>query len=93
MKYSYFMTYRLLTEFLQVRGAGLKILIRSDCEIKSYLQEVDEVAQHQPAELRQQLDHGDGGHGVVAVIDTLLVEVHGDERFLQFPIPQLHQGG
>lgn len=48
----------------------------------SYLQEVDEVAQHQPVELRQGLDHGDGGHGVVAVTDALLVKVHGDKRFL-----------
>lgn len=59
----------------------------------SYLQEVDEVAQHQPVELRQGLNHGDGGHGVITVTDALLVEVHRDERLLQLPIPQLHQRG
>lgn len=47
-----------------------------------YLQEVDEVAEHQSVELRQRLHHSDGRHWVVTVTDTLLVEVHGDERFL-----------
>lgn len=58
-----------------------------------YLQEVDKVAEHQPVELRQRLNHSDGCHRVVAVTDALFIEVHGDERFLQLPIPQLHQRG
>ena len=58
-----------------------------------YLQEVDEVAQHQPVELRKRLHHGDGRHRVVTVSDALHVEVHGDERLLQLPIPELHQRG
>lgn len=58
-----------------------------------YLQEVDEVAQNQPAELRQGLDHGDGCHRVVTVTDALLVEIHGDEGLLQLTVPQFHQRG
>ena len=30
------------------------------CRHVGYLQEVDEVAEHQPVELRQRLDHSDG---------------------------------
>lgn len=58
-----------------------------------YLQKVDEVAEYKPIELRQRLHHNDGRRRVVAVRDALLVEVHGDEGFLQLPIPQLHQRG
>lgn len=58
-----------------------------------YLQEVDEVTEHQPVEFGQRLNHSDGRHRVVTVTDTLLVEVHWDEWFLQLPIPQLHQRG
>lgn len=47
-----------------------------------YLQEVDEIAEHQPVELRQRLHHSDGCHRVITVTDTLLVEVHGDQRLL-----------
>ena len=58
-----------------------------------YLQEVDEVTEHQPVEFGQRLNHSNGRHRVVTVTDTLLVEVHWDEWLLQLPIPQLHQGG
>lgn len=57
------------------------------------LQKVDEVEEHQPVELRQRLNHGNGCNGVVAVADTLLVEIHGDERLLQLSIPQLDERG
>lgn len=63
------------------------------CQHAGYLQEVDEVAKHQPVELRQRLNHSNGRRWVITVTDTLLVEVHRDERFLQLPIPQLHQRG
>ena len=59
----------------------------------AYLQEVDEVAEHQSVELGQGLHHVNGRHGVVIVTDTLLVKVHGDQGLLQLPVPQLHQRG
>lgn len=71
------------------RNTSEKTVWRSDV----YLQEVDEVEQNQPADLRQRLDHSDGCHRVITVTDALLVEVHGDEGLLQLTIPQFHQGG
>ncbi len=62
-------------------------------ECCEYLQEVDEVAQHQSVELRQRLHHADGCHRIIIVTDTLLVETHGDERLIQLTVPQLHQRG
>lgn len=47
-----------------------------------YLQEVDEIAEHQPIELRQRLHHSNGCHWVITVTDALFVEVHGDQRLL-----------
>lgn len=63
------------------------------CQRVGYLQEVDKVAEHQPVELRQRMNHSNGRHRVVAVTDALLVEVHWDKRFLQLAVPKLHQRG
>lgn len=76
-----------------MKNLEIRIIFDAHRKKNSYLQEVDEVAQHQPVELRQGLNHGDGGHGVITVTDALFVEVHRDERLLQLPIPQLHQRG
>lgn len=62
-------------------------------DVVYYLKEMDEVAQDQSVELREGLHHCDGCYRVVIVTDTLLVEIHGNKRLLQLPIPQLHQRG
>jgi len=59
----------------------------------AYLQEVNEVTQHQPVELRQKLHHGHGSVWVLVVADALFVELLGDHGFLQLPIPQLEKRG
>lgn len=63
------------------------------CQQGGYLQEVYEVTQHQPVELRQRLHHSNGSHWIITVVDALFIEVHGDEWFLQLSVPQLHQRG
>lgn len=58
----------------------------------SYLQEADEVAEHQFVDVRQAQHNIDGGLWVVIVTDTLLIKLVRDERLLQLPVPELQQG-
>lgn len=59
----------------------------------AYLQEVYEVTQHQSVELWQKMHHSHGSVRVLVVTDTLFVELLGDHRLLQLPIPQLEERG
>lgn len=56
-----------------------------------YLQEADEVAEHQFVDVRQTQHDFDGGLGVVVIFDTLIVELVGDQRLLELPVPQLEE--
>lgn len=59
----------------------------------AYLQKVYEVTQHQSVELWQKMHHSHGSVRVLVVTDTLFVELLGDHRLLQLPIPQLEERG
>lgn len=61
--------------------------------VADYLQEVNEVAQHQAIELRQRLHYTDGCHRIIIVTDALLVEAHRNKRLFQLTVPQFHQRG
>lgn len=56
-----------------------------------YLQEADEVAEHQFVDVRQTQHHVDCRLWVVIVADALVVELVWDERLLQLTVPKLEQ--
>ena len=57
----------------------------------AYLEEADEVAQHQAVDAGQRVHHGHGSLRALVVRDALLVELVRDQGLLQLPVPQLQQ--
>lgn len=57
----------------------------------AYLEEADEVAQHQAVDAGQRVHHGHSGLRALVVRDALLVELVWDQGLLQLPVPQLQQ--
>lgn len=57
----------------------------------AYLEEADEVAQHQAVDAGQRVHHGHSGLRALVVRDALLVELVRDQGLLQLPVPQLQQ--
>jgi len=56
-----------------------------------YLEEADEVGEHEPVEPGQLGDEGERGARRVAGVQAALVEVGGHERLGQLAVPQLQQ--
>lgn len=60
-------------------------------ECVCYLEEADEVAEHQFVDVGQPQDHVYSRLRVVVMLDALVVELMRDQRLLQLPIPELQQ--
>lgn len=61
------------------------------CMCVCYLEEADEVAEHQFVDVGQTQDHVHSRLWVVVMVNALVVELVRDQRLLQLPVPELQQ--